>query len=170
MSKGRGLARYIVRAFGLVVAGCGVVLIASFALMDPDGNTRPGIPDVVVAVPMGLACMLLAFGIFSLLNAVRMAYVLANHPWVPVEVTFSEVGAGITPNGQPVVSLRAGDREWDLTLAALRWRWGTFGGPTLLFAGKPAHGGVLATPDCRSIVWAGRSPLTRLLLGRRSRE
>jgi hypothetical protein len=150
----------VARAGALVVAGLVVVLGTGAILLDDEGNTRSGVPDLVVVVPMALGCLLATFGIVSLLNSVRMAYVLVKYPWIEVGSNFAEMRGLGTPNGQPVLTLSGAGREWRLTLAALRWRWSSFTEPTLVFAGRPGRGGVVAPPGRRTVAWAGRSPVT----------
>lgn len=165
----RAVAMYAVRALGLVALGLALLIVAGLVLTD-GGDTRPGVPKAVpfVLIPGGMLSGL--FGLFSLLNLVRITWVVARYPWAVERASFEEVGGGNfissvgTPNGEPTLTLRDGPRSITLTLVALRWRWARFAQAELLFAGRIGRSGVVATLDRGAILWAGRSLFDRMLL------
>ena len=157
----RAVGLYILRALGLLAVALALILGGSVFLTE-SGDTRAGVPEVVPGAFLVAALLAGLVGILSLLNTVRIVWVLARQPWRRVEADFEEIWRGVTPNGQPVLHLVQGDNRWTLTLAALKWRWQRFDRPELLLAARPRRGGVVATEDRRAIVWAGRSPVTWL--------
>ena len=162
----RALALYALRAFGFVLAGVLLLVVAGTLLLTPDGDSKPGIPDFISTGVIVAAFLLALFGGCGLLNVLRIVWVVARRPWRTVRAAFEEMPTG-APNGQPVVTLLDGEHRWTLTVSALMWKWGRFDRSELLLAARPGHGGVVATTDRGVIAWAGRSLYTAWLLRRR---
>lgn len=169
VSTRRAVARYGVRHLGLLAAGLVLLFVGSLTTND-DGDAKAGISFAVPFVLILLGIMTAVLGALGLFNGLRMTWVLRRRPWLLVQAQFDEIRMG-TPNGQPVLHLSNSEHQWTLTLAALNWRWARFSAsPTLLLAGRPGRGGVVATADRRSLAWAGRSVATACLLWRRRRR
>lgn len=159
---------YFARCAALMVFGFTILLVAALPMSSDgaDGGPKPGVPVALYNAMMLGGIFLAPAGLVCSLNCVRMAWVLVRHPWAPVASSYDEVGKGFfsgafpVPNGQPVLSITQGDAQRRLTMAAFKWRWRRFRQPELLFAGRSKGGGVIATADRRSLVWAGRSLLT----------
>lgn len=145
------------------LARLGIVIVTALTLVNENGDTRHGVPDIAVAILFASAFAIALSGIICLLNAVRMTIVVRRHGWVQLSSSFIELRGSGTPNGQPVVTLEDGDEHWDLTLFAIVWRWRKFQGSRLWFAGKRGRAGVVAPLNGSTMAWAGRSMYTRLL-------
>lgn len=156
-------AAYVLSTAGLLTAAVALAWLASLFL-DDAGNTKPGLPELLPGVFILPALLAGLLGALSVVNAVRMAWVLARHPWRRVACEFRELRTS-TPNGQPLLVLSEGGQEWVLTLAAVRWRWGRFASSSeLLVAGPARRGSVVAPMDRSTVAWAGRSVFTVLML------
>ena len=168
----RRLGAYVLKAAGLLAIALALAWLAGL-LLDDAGNTKPGLPEFLPGVFIVPALLAALLGTLTVINALRMAWVLARHPWRTVHCEFHEWRTG-TPNGQPVLLLTEGRQESVLTLAAVRWRWRRFASSgELLVAGPPGKGSVVAPTDRSTLAWAGRSVFTVLMLrwaGRRHRR
>jgi hypothetical protein len=134
-----------------------VGLFLVFAL-DVNFFTTPdtGIRTAIACTLGGITLCVLIIGLCAVLNTIRITWVLARHPWISWDSRYREIGAGVTPNGEPALFLGA-DGEHVLTLVALRSRWGAFSGSsTVWLAGSVRRGGVVSTPGGEYLAWCRR--------------
>ena len=106
----RGVGPYILRALGLLAIALALVLGGNI-FMTESGDTRAGVPELVPGALIVVALMAGLTGILSLLNVVRIVWVLARQPSRRVEADFEEMRVFGTPNGQPVICLVQGDNR-----------------------------------------------------------
>ena len=119
--------------------------------LDDRGDTRAALPEFVPFLFLAPAVVLVVVAVLMLANLARMTWVLARRPWTEVTARLEVLPMG-TPNGQPVLHLTGVGTTWRLTPATVVWRWERFGRESrLLLAAAPGRGGVLSTPDRRSL-------------------
>jgi len=164
----RALGWYALRTLGWLALTVGCSLVAD-TLVDENGDARSGVPEIVPFIPILGAIFGALLAVFCLLRLVQMTWCAVRHPWRTVEADLEELSMR-TPNGQPVLFLTQGENRWTLTLGAIVWRWSRFDQQSLLLAARPRRGGMVATPDRRSIAWAGRSLFTAYKLWRARRR
>jgi hypothetical protein len=162
----RALGVYALRAFGWFPAAL-VCVLASSPFIDESGDTKSGVPDFVPFVFIVPALFGVLLGVFSTLRLLQMTWSALRRPWLSVAAEYEELATSSTPNGQPVLFLKHDEQSWMLTLAAMKWRWATFGRePRLLLAAASGRSGLIATPDRSHVAWGGRSAYTAYLVWR----
>ena len=152
----RAALAFVVGAGGLAT----VAVTASFGITD-DGDTKQGVPDVVVGVGVVGGFLAFAWGILTALLVIHAVVVLARHPWRKVGATLNAPRSTAFADGQPTLALNDGDAVWYLTVRALPWNRSPYAVPGLWFAGRTGRGGMVATPDRRRVAWAARSWTSR---------
>ncbi|KYH45567.1 hypothetical protein [Branchiibius sp. NY16-3462-2] len=139
------------------VFGVGVIAATTSFGVDDNGDTREGVPDLVVGAGIVGGFFAFAWAVLTAVLLVHAVTVLARHPWRQVGATLNEPQSAAFANGQPTLALNDGDTTWYLTVRALPWNRAPYAVPGLWFAGQSGGGGMVATPDRRRIAWVARS-------------
>lgn len=151
------LLRRAVLAVIVGVLGVGVIAVTTSFGVDDNGDTRAGVPDLVVGAGIVGGFFAFAWAVLTAVLLVHAVTVLARHPWRSVGATLNEPQSAAFTNGQPTLALNDGDTTWYLTVRALPWNRAPYAVPGLWFAGTSGRGGMIATPDRRRVAWAARS-------------
>jgi hypothetical protein len=147
----RAYWRFVMRSGALLVGGLVLAVGSILVLTDGTGESRAGVPDVLVIGLVGIGLTGVILGPIYLVVAVRIWRVLRRYPWIEMPSRSKWVWSG---RARLAVLTLGKHADLRLNLTAPRLRWGALTGESRMLVCLPAKGGaVVATTDHRALAW-----------------